>query len=74
MNANNKDLSESYKIIRQFIKCHAGEGDAVSAQKAINTITPVAEQGDVTAQMLLGRYYSWGYHSGCDNWKAIHWF
>lgn len=41
MNDNNKDLSESYKIIRQFIKCHAGEGDAVSAQNAINTITGI---------------------------------
>ncbi|WP_303029280.1 tetratricopeptide repeat protein [uncultured Duncaniella sp.] len=74
MNANNKRLSESYRIIRQFIRCHAGEGDAVSARQAVDAITPVAEQGDVKARMLLGKYYSWGYHSGCDNRKAIHWF
>ena len=74
MNANNKRLSESYRIIRQFIRCHAGEGDAVSARQAVDAITPVAEQGDVKARMLLGKYYSWGYHSGCDNRKAILWF
>ncbi|MCM1354800.1 MAG: sel1 repeat family protein [Staphylococcus sp.] len=74
MDVNNKGLSESYRIIRQFIKCHAGEGDAVSARQAVDAITPAAEQGDAKAQMLLGKYYSWGYHGGCDNRKAIHWF
>ncbi|MCM1502839.1 MAG: sel1 repeat family protein [Bacteroidales bacterium] len=48
--------------------------DAVSARQAVDAITPAAERGDVKAQMLLGKYYSWGYHSGCDNRKAIHWF
>ncbi|MFG6384886.1 MAG: sel1 repeat family protein, partial [Muribaculaceae bacterium] len=74
MNSTNNALSEYFKIIRQFIKCHAGEGDAVSARQAVEAITPAAEQGDVKAQMLLGRYYSWGYHNECDNQKAIHWF
>lgn len=74
MCAKNNGMAEYFKIIRQFIKCHAGEGDAVSARQAVEAITPAAEQGDVNAQMLLGKYYSWGYHSGCDNRKAIHWF
>lgn len=74
MNATNEALSEYFKIIRQFIKCHAGEGDAASARHAVEAITPAAEQGDVKAQMLLGQYYSWGYHNECDNRKAIHWF
>lgn len=74
MNATTEYLTEYFKIIRQFIKCHAGEGDAVYARQAVDAITPAAEQGDVNAQMLLGKYYSWGYHSGCDNRKAIHWF
>lgn len=74
MKSNNKGLSEPFKIIRQFIKCHAGEGDAISARQAVDAITPAAEQGDAKAQMLLGKYYSWGYHSECDNRKAIHWF
>lgn len=74
MNVTNNALSEYFKIIRQFIKCHAGEGDAVSARQAVEAITPAAEHGDVKAQMLLGRYYSWGYHNECDNQKAIHWF
>lgn len=69
-----KSLSEQFSIIKKFIKCHAGQGDAESARQAVEAITPVAEQGDVTAQFLLGRYYSWGYHSDCDNRKAIHWF
>ena len=74
MNATNNGLSEYFKIIRQFIKCHAGEGDSVSARQAVNALIPAAEQGDAKAQMLLGQYYSWGYHDGCDNRKAIHWF
>jgi len=73
MNSNNKDLSEYFKVISRFIKCHAGEGDAASARQAVEAIIPFAEQGNVKAQFLLGRYYSWGYHSGCDNRKAIHW-
>lgn len=74
MNATKNSLSEYFKVIRQFIKCHAGEGDAVSARQAVEAITPAAELGDVNAQMLLGKYYSWGYHNACDNRKAIHWF
>lgn len=74
MNSTNNGLSEYFKIIRQFIKCHAGEGDALSARQAVEAITPAAEHGDVKAQMLLGQYYSWGYHNECDNRKAIHWF
>lgn len=74
MCAKNNGIAEYFKIIRQFIKCCAGEGDAVSARQAVDAITLAAEQGDVKAQMLLGKYYSWGYHSGCDNQKAIHWF
>ena len=74
MKSDNIGQSEYFKIIRQFIKCHAGEGDAVAARQAVDAITPAAEQGDVGAQMLLGKYYSWGYHSGCDNRKSIYWF
>ncbi|MCM1078739.1 MAG: sel1 repeat family protein [Bacteroidales bacterium] len=74
MKSDNKGLSECFKIIRQFIRCHAGEGDAASARQAVEAITPAAEYGDVKAQMLLGKYYSWGYHNECDNQKAIHWF
>lgn len=74
MNTTTEDLTEYFKIIRQYIKCHAGEGDSVSARQAVKAITPAAEHGDVKAQMLLGKYYSWGYHSDCDNRKAIHWF
>lgn len=67
-------LSEQFNIVKAFIKCYAGQGDAASAREAVEAITPVAGQGDVKAQMLLGKYYSWGYHSGCDNRKAIYWF
>lgn len=69
-----KSLSEQFNIIRKFIKCYAGQGDAESARQAVEAITPAAEQGDVTAQFLLGRYYSWGYHGDCDDLKAIYWF
>lgn len=74
MNATDNGLSEYFKIVRQFIKNHAGEGDAISARQAVEAITPAADHGDVSAQMLLGKYYSWGYHNECDNQKAIHWF
>lgn len=74
MSVNNNGLSEYFKIIRQFIMCHAGEGDAVAARQAVDAITPAAEHGDAKAQMLLGKYYSCGYHNGCDNRKAIYWF
>lgn len=67
-------LSQQYKTIKEFIKCYAGQGDAEQARQAVEAITPAAEQGDVEAQLLLGRYYSWGYHNGCDNQKAIYWF
>lgn len=74
LDVKNKDLAEHYKIIQRFIKCYAGQGDAVSARQAVESIIPAAEQGDVTTQFLLGRYYSWGYHSDCDDRKAIYWF
>lgn len=74
MNATNNGLAEYFKIVRQFIKCHAGEGDAVTARQAVDVIIPAAELNDVNAQMLLGKYFSWGYHNECDNQKAIHWF
>lgn len=69
-----RSLTEQFNIIKKFIKCHAGEGDHVQARQAAETITPAAEQGDGTAQFLLGRYFSWGYHSDCDNRKAIYWY
>lgn len=66
-----RSLTEQFNIIKKFIKCHAGEGDHVQARQAAETITPAAEQGDGTAQFLLGRYFSWGYHSDCDNGKRF---
>ena len=74
MKSDKNGLSQYFKIIQQFIKCYAGEGVAVSARQAVDAITPAAEYGDAKAQMLLGKYYSWGYHSECNNRKAIHWF
>lgn len=74
MTAHNKSMSEYFKTIGQYIKCYAGEGDAVSVRHAVEAIIPVAEKGNVEAQLLLGRYYSWGYHDRCDNQKAIYWF
>lgn len=67
-------LSEQFNIIKKFIKCYAGEGDDVQARQAVEAITPLAECGNVKAQFLLGQYYSWGYHSDCDNLKAIYWY
>lgn len=67
-------LSEQFNIIKKFIKCYAGEGDDVQARQAVEAITPIAECGNVKAQFLLGQYYSWGYHSDCDNLKAIYWY
>lgn len=69
-----KSLSEQFSIIKKFVKCCSGQGDAEAAHQAVEAITSAAELGDVQAQFLLGRYYSWGYHSDCDNRKAIHWF
>lgn len=66
--------SEQFNIIKKFIKCYAGEGDDVQARQAVESITPIAECGNVKAQFLLGQYYSWGYHSDCDNLKAIYWY
>lgn len=57
MNATTDDLTEYFKIIRQYIKCHAGEGDAVSARQAVEAITPAAEHGSAQAQYMLGIYY-----------------
>ena len=75
MKATNNVLSEYVRIIRQFIKmpCRRG-GCRLCTAQAVEAITPAAEHGDVKAQMLLGQYYSWGYHNECDNRKAIHWF
>lgn len=52
-----RSLTEQFNIIKKFIKCHAGEGDHVQARQAAETITPAAEQGDGTAQFLLGRIF-----------------
>ena len=68
------ELSEQSNIIKEFIKRYAGQGDEVSARQATEAVPPSAEQGDVKAQMLLGKYYSCGYHSDCDSLKAIYWF
>ena len=57
MCVKNNGLSKYFKIIRQFIKCHAGEGDAVSARQAVEAITHAAEQGNAPAQYMLGMYY-----------------
>lgn len=57
MCVKNNGLSKYFKIIRQFIKCHAGEGDAVSARQAVEAITHAAEQGNAPAQYMLGLYY-----------------
>ena len=62
------------KIIKRFIRSHAGEGDSEQARQAVEAILPLAEADNVQAQMLLGRYYSWGYHNECDDRKAIYWY
>lgn len=67
-------LTEQYKIIQQFIRLYAGEGDLEQARAAVSAITPVAEKGNTKAQYMLGKYYSWGYGEDCDNQKAIYWF
>lgn len=67
-------LVEQYKIIQQFIRQYAGEGDLEQVRAAVAAITPVAEKGNAKAQYMLGKYYSWGYGEDCDNQKAIHWF
>ena len=62
------------KIIKWFIRSHAGEGDSEQARQAVEAILPLAEADNVQAQMLLGRYYTWGYHNECDDRKAIYWY
>lgn len=57
MNATDNGLSEYFKIVRQFIKNYAGEGDTISARQAVEAITPAAELGNAQAQYWLGRYY-----------------
>lgn len=68
------ELSDRYKIIQQFTRQYAGEGDLEQARAAVSAITPVAEKGNANAQYMLGKYYSWGYGEDCDYQKAIHWF
>ncbi len=68
------NLSEQYKIIQQFTRQYAGEGDLEQARAAVAAITSVAEKGNAKAQYMLGKYYSWGYGEDCDNQKAIYWF
>lgn len=68
------ELSEQYKILEQFTRQYAGEGDMEQVRAAIAAITPVAEKGNANAQYMLGKYYSWGYGEGCDNQKAVYWF
>ena len=67
-------LVEQYKIIQQFTRQYAGEGDLEQVRAAVSAITPVAEKGNAKAQYMLGKYYSWGYGEDCDNQKAIYWF
>ena len=68
------ELSVQYKILEQFTRQYAGEGDMKQVRAAVAAITPVAEKGNAKAQYMLGTYYSWGYGEDCDNRKAIHWF
>lgn len=68
------ELSEQYKILEQFTRQYAGEGDMEQVRAAVAAITPVAEKGNANAQYMLGKYYSWGYGEDCDNQEAIHWF
>lgn len=68
------ELSEQYKIIQQFTRQYAGEGDLNQVRAAISAIMPIAEKGNAKAQYILGKYYSWGYGEDCDNQKAIYWF
>lgn len=68
------ELSVQYKILEQFTRQYAGEGDMKQVRAAVAAITPVAEKGNAKAQYMLGKYYSWGYGEDCDNRKAIHWF
>ena len=68
------NLAEQYKIIQQFIRQYAGDGDLVQARAAVAAITPIAEKGNAKAQYMLGKYYSCGYGEDCNNQKAIYWF
>ena len=67
-------LTKHYNIIKQFIKCCAGEGDEAQARQAVAAVTPAAERGNVKAQYLLGRYYSQGYHTNRDHQQAVYWY
>lgn len=66
--------TEQYKIIQQFTRQYAGEGNLEQVRAAVSAITPIAEKGNAKAQYMLGKYYSWGYGEDCDNQKAIYWF
>lgn len=68
------ERSEQYKIIQQFTRQYAGEGNLEQARQAVAAIVPIAERGNAKAQYMLGKYYSWGYHDDCDNRKAEYWF
>lgn len=68
------ELTDQYKIIQQFTRQYAGEGNLEQARQAVAAITPTAEKGNAKTQYMLGKYYSWGYHDDCDNQKAVYWF
>lgn len=80
-----KSLSEQFNIIKKFIKCYAGQGDAVSARQAVEAITPAAERlegrgfkhqaaGIGTALYELGNMYMKGHGVQPDLKKAISYF
>lgn len=54
------ELTEQYKIIQQFTRQYAGEGNWGQARAAVSTITPVAEKGNAKAQYQLGQCYEEG--------------
>lgn len=62
------ERKELFDIIKRWI---ADGGDAEEAQQAADAVTPIAEKGNVQAQLLLGHYY---YHLDCDNPRFIPWF
>lgn len=68
------ELSVQYKILEQFTRQYAGEGDLTQARAAVAAVIPIAERGNAKAQYMLGKYYSWGYGEDCDNHKAVYWF
>ena len=49
------NLAEQYKIILQFTRQYAGEGDLEQTRASVSVITPVAEKGNAKAQYMLGK-------------------